>query len=137
RVQARVRNGTVWSALNQAQFYPPQDFSTLQLSEIMYSPPASSGVDGEEFEFLELKNTGTTALDLTGLTFTRAITFTFTNGALLGPDQELVLVRNPVQFALQYPGVSWHGLYTGKLDNNGETLQLSTALGAIIFAVTY
>jgi hypothetical protein len=30
-----------------------------------------------------------------------------------------------------------HGLYTGKLDNNGENLTLSTALGATVFSVAY
>src|SRR5207302_1674142 len=30
-----------------------------------------------------------------------------------------------------------NGIYTGKLDNNGETIALSTALGATIFSVTY
>src|ERR1051325_644251 len=55
-VRARVKSGTTWSARNEARFFPPQDFSKLQLSEIMYNPPKSGTVDGDEFEFLELKN---------------------------------------------------------------------------------
>jgi len=137
RVRTRVRNGAVWSALNEAQFYPPQDFTKLQLSEIMYNPPRFGNVDGDEVEFLELKNTGTNALELTGLAFTRGINFTFTNEAALGAGQYFVLARNAAQFAAKYPGAPLHGLYTGKLENNGENLTLSTALGATIFSQPY
>jgi len=136
-VRARVKNGTNWSAIVEAQFFPPQDLSKLQLSEIMYNPPKSGAVDGEEFEFLELKNTGTNALDLSGLTFTRGITFTFSNETLLAPGAHFVLARNAAQFAARYSNAPLHGIYTGKLDNNGETLALTSSLGAPIFSVTY
>src|SRR6185436_18385218 len=112
-------------------------FSKLQLSEVMYNPPKDGAVDGDEFEFLELKNTGSELLDLTGLTFTRGLDFTFTNGTLLAPGQYFVLVRNPSQFAAHYPEAPWHGLYPNKLDNNGETLALGTPLGATVFSVRY
>jgi hypothetical protein len=136
-VSARVCSNAVWSALSQAQFYPPQDFTKLQLSELMYNPPKFGSVDGEEFEFLELKNIGTIALELTGLRFTRGITFAFTNETRLEPGQYFVLVRNPARYATRYPGAPWHGLYSGKLDNNGETLELSADFGAVLFSVTY
>jgi hypothetical protein len=136
-VHARVRNGTIWSALNQAPFYPPQDFSRLQLSEIMYNPPKFGSIDGDEVEFLELKNTGPNPLELTGVTFTRGISFVFTNETVLAAGSYFVLARNPTQFAAKYPGAPLHGVYTGKLDNNGETLSVATALGALIFSVTY
>ena len=80
-------------------------------------------------EFLELKNTGTNTLDLSGLQFTDGLTFTFTNGTRLGPGAFVVLVRNAAAFAVKYPGVTVQGLYTGKLDNNGETLTLAHPLG--------
>jgi hypothetical protein len=136
-VRARVRSNTTWSALSQAQFYPPQDFSKLQLSEIMYNPPKSGLVDGEEFEFLEMKNSGTNLLELTGVSFTRGITFAFTNETTLAPGQYFVLARNAVQYAARYPNAPLHGLYSGKLDNNGETLELATAPGGTIFSVKY
>jgi hypothetical protein len=136
-VRARVRNGAIWSALNQAQFYPPQDFSKLQLSEIMYNPPKFGSIDGDEVEFLELTNTGTNRLELTGVTFSRGINFVFTNETALAPGGYLVLARNPTQFAAKYPGAPLHGIYTGKLDNNGETIAMATALGVLIFSVSY
>ena len=136
-VRARFNNGTTWSAIVEAQFITPQDLSKLQLSEIHYNPPKVGNVDGDEFEFLELKNSGTNALDLTGLTFTRGINFTFTNETILPGSAYFVLARNAAQFASNYPGAPMNGLFTGKLDNNGETLALATSLGTTVFSVAY
>jgi hypothetical protein len=136
-VRARVNNGSTWSALVEAQFFPPQDLSKLQLSEIMYNPPMYGTNDGDEVEFLELKNVGTNLLDLSALTFTKGIQFTFSNETQLAPGQFFVLARNPSLFASRYSNTPLHGLYSGKLDNNGENLALSTSSGTPIFSVTY
>jgi hypothetical protein len=136
-VRARVFDAGNWSALTEAVFFPPQDLSKLALTEIMYNPPAIGATPGNNLEFLELKNTGTNTLNLSGLTFTSGITFTFTNGTVLGPGQFFVLARNAAAFASKYPGVTIHGTYTGQLDNAGEGLALSHALGTPIFSVTY
>ena len=62
-------------------------------------------INGEQVPLrTELKNTGSRTLQLGGLTFTAGITFTFTNGASLGPGQLLVLARNPAAFALPAAG---------------------------------
>lgn len=136
-VRARVLSSGNWSALVEAVFYPPQDLTKLALTEIMYHPPDMGPTSGNNLEFLELKNTGTTNLNLSGLTFSSGITFTFTNGTMLGPGQFFVLVRNAAAFASKYPGATIHGTYTGQLDNAGEKLALSHALGTPIFSVTY
>ncbi|HXJ55028.1 MAG TPA: lamin tail domain-containing protein [Verrucomicrobiae bacterium] len=136
-VRARVLNGATWSALTEAVFRPPQDLSGLRVTEIMYHPPAEGVVDGDEFEFLELKNTGGSVLALAGLTFTRGIVFTFTNGASLAPGEILVLARNRSQFAARYPGVPVHGIYSGKLDNAGEKITLSYPAGGEVLSVSY
>jgi hypothetical protein len=136
-VRARVRNATTWSALVEARFTTPQDFSKLLLSELHYNPPMSNNVDGEEFEFVELQNIGTNTLDLGGLSFTQGINFTFTNETLLAPGAFFVLVRNPAQFSARFPTAPVHGVYSGKLDNGGETIRLSGPLGTTIFSLTY
>ena len=135
-VRARVKDGATWSALVEATFYPPQDLSGLRISEIMYNPPRLDLVDGDEFEFLELHNTGATIIDLTGLSFS-GISFTFTNNTKLMPSAFFVLARNATQFAAKYPTVTVNGLYSGRLDNGGETLRVTTALGNTVLAVTY
>jgi hypothetical protein len=136
-VRARVRDGTNWSALVEAPFYVVQDYSKLVLTELMYHPPNFGTTNGDELEFIELKNAGTNTLDLTGLQFTDGITFAFTNGTRLAPGQFFVLVRNSAAFAAKYPGVTINGVYTGKLDNGGEHLTLAHLLGTNVFSLSY
>lgn len=135
-VRARVLSAGSWSALTEAVFFPPQDLSRLALTEIMYNPPAVGLTNGDDFEFIELKNTGTNVLNLSGLTFS-GFTFTFTNGTLLAPGAFFVLARHPPFFSTKYPGVPVHGAFFGGLNNAGENLTLLHALGATIFSVTF
>jgi len=136
-VQARVKNGTNWSGLTAAVFYTPQDFTKLAITEIMFNPPAFGAYAGEELEFLELKNIGTNTLNLGTLTFSAGINFTFTNGTLLAPGQFFVLARNAAAFQSKYPGVPANGIFTGRLDNSGETIRISTPIDNTVLAVTY
>lgn len=109
----------------------------LRFSEIMYHPPDLSPYTGDDLEYLELQNIGTTNLDLSGLTFTAGITFTFTNGTTLSAGQRFLLGRNAAALQFKYPGLAVNGIYTGKLDNGGETIRLSTPTGATVLEVTY
>jgi hypothetical protein len=134
-IRARVLSGGEWSALQEATF---TSRVPLRVTEVMFHPPNSGSVDGEEFEFLELKNTGLAPFNLGGLTFTRGIQFTFAPGTVLGPGQFFVLARNPAQFAARYPGVAVQGVYSGRLDNNGETLEISRPFGGPrVLSLTY
>lgn len=106
----------------------------LRISEIMYNPEG-----GSAFEYVELVNTGEATLDLTGVQFTAGIDYTFGH-LLLAPRQYVVVVSDPVAFATRYQTAGLNiapGAFTGKLDNAGETLELSDAQGIVIFAVTY
>ncbi len=122
-VFARVLNGAAWSGTTVATFYPPQDLQTLRVTELYYNPPGAGAVDGDEFEFLELQNTGLVTLDLDGLSFS-GINFTFPNGTSLAPGAFFLLARNQPQLAARFPSAVANGIYTGKLDNSGETLAL-------------
>jgi len=136
-IKARVLNGTNWSGLADVIFFIQQDFNTLVLTELMYDPPAMGELSGDNFEFIELKNIGTNTLNLSGLTFTSGITFTFTNGTFLEPGDFFLLARNPDAMQLKYPGIIINGVYSGKLDNKGETVTLSAFDGTTIFSITY
>lgn len=136
-VKSRALDGSTWSALNEATFTIIQTFQDLLVTEIMYNPPSLGGVDGEDFEFIELKNVGPVELDLSGVRFTNGVTFTFPNGTKAAPNQFIILVSNPAAFATKYPGVHISGTYTGRLSNSGETLTIVHAAGAPLFSVTY
>ena len=140
-IRTRVRNATNWSAIDEATFYTPQDFTKIVVSEINYNPTDLGAISGDELEFLELKNIGSANIDLGGCTFTNGITYTFPNGTFLAPGGFYVLARdatvNQASFHTRYPGVTVSGIYTGRLDNNGETITLAAPTGGNIFSLTY
>lgn len=136
-VKARVLSGGTWSALNEAAFLILRDFTGLLITEIMYHPPDEGEVDGNDFEFLELKNVGSEALDLSGVHFTSGIQFGFPQGTILTPGEFLVLVSNPTAFVGKYPLVAFAGSYSGRLANSGEKITLADAAGTPIISLTY
>ncbi|MDA7882564.1 lamin tail domain-containing protein, partial [Akkermansiaceae bacterium] len=117
---SRVLEGGVWSALQSADVLigVPADASNLVISEIYYNEPGP----GETNEFIELTNISAGEIDLSNLTFTEGLTYTFPVGTVLAPGAQLVL--RPTD-------------YTGNLDNSGETITLVDATGAIIESFTY
>ena len=136
-VRARVKDGANWSAIVEAHFYPDQDFGSLLLTEIMYNPLPSGTNTSDDLEFLEFKNAGTNVIDLSGLRFSAGITHAFTNGTRLNPGQFWVIGRSAASLASRYPGLVVNGIYTGRLDNGGELIAITNALGINVISVTY
>ncbi len=92
----------------------------LRITEIMYHPAGE-----EEAEFIELQNVGSTPLDLAGVRFTSGIDFSFDDGVILAPGEQLVLAADSEAFHRRYgqqPPLA--GVYGGRLSNGGETLTL-------------
>ena len=104
----------------------------LKISEIMYNPagpPAGDARDNDEFEFLELYNSGSEPLDLSSVSFTDGIRFEFKTGQIqaLGPGEFVLIVKNIAAFESRYgadlmPRVA--GAYGGRLSNGGETIRM-------------
>jgi CotH protein/lamin tail-like protein/fibronectin type III domain protein len=102
------------------------------INEIMYNP--ASGVDGEEF--LELTNTGSAPVDMSGWTFTSGITATLPAGATIPAGGFYVLSPDPARYQSTYRKTA-NAVYTGKLDNGGETVTLVDATGSAVDSVAY
>lgn len=140
-LQLTDANGRVVAAHGYAgQASLPQQF--LRITEIMYhpSPLAGNANSPENFEYLELKNIGPVALELTGVHFTSGIEFTFTGSAVtnLAPGQSLLLVKNLAAFTARYgAGFLIAGVYGGSLDNGGENLRLEDAVSEKILDFSY
>ncbi len=122
----------------------PRDF--LRITEVHYHPAAPTtaaelavSTDDDEFEFIELQNTGTGPLDLTGVRFTDGIAFAFPNSTTLAGGAYILVVKNPAAFAARYgAGFNIAGSYPAdNLSNSGETITLVDATGTIIQTFAY
>ena len=95
-----------------------------------------------DFEFIELKNTSSAQIDLTGVKFTVGVTFDFTGGSVtkVAPGGYVLVVKNLAAFQARY-GTSQlarvAGVYSGSLSNGGETLTLKDRLNADIVNFAY
>jgi len=111
----------------------------VAINEIMYNPYNADHPLREDIreEYVELHNTGSTAVDLTGWRLTDGVEYTFTPTAIQAGGY-LVLAADPNTFAAKYPGVGpvfgpWHG----RLSNSGERISLVAADGKVIDSVRY
>ncbi len=143
-VKARVLKGAEWSALNEAVFVRSSNPPPLRIVEISAQPigPSASEIaagftDKEDFEFIELMNTGAESLNLRDMRFTKGIDFTFTD-ATLAPGERALLVRNRAAFQARHgTGPRVLGEYFGSLDDGGERLALLSALGTMVSDFSY
>jgi len=119
-VKARILNGAEWSALSESTFIvgTPAVAGDLVVSEIYYNPPGAS----EESEFIEVMNRSGGPVDLTGVAFTAGITFSFPDNTVLEAGGRSVIAASS---------------YGGQLDNGGEQITLTDALGNTIESFTY
>ncbi|MGZ6736085.1 MAG: lamin tail domain-containing protein [Nocardioides sp.] len=101
------------------------------INEMMYHPV--SDLDGDDY--LELANTGSTAVDLSGWSFS-GITLTLPTGTTIPAGGYLVVAKDAVQFQSRY-GFAPAAVYGGNLSNGGETIALKDSTGATIDSVSY
>jgi len=157
-VRARVKKGSEWSPLAQATLNVatvPASAANLIVSELMYHPadpatPQEAGYVDNDFEFIELTNIGTTAVDLGGVTLVDAVTFSFdsapANLRVLAPGGRVLVVANTAAFAVRYPPPGdivpppvrpVAGQYTGNFNNSSEQVTVLDAGGNVIRRFTY
>lgn len=148
--QARAFNSETaqWSALTSAFFTinsEPASSENLVISEIHYRPaePTSAAelaisADRDDYEFIELLNIGTKAVELGGVHFGDGITFAFGSEELLEPGARAVLVRDAEAFEERYgAGVTIAGEYSMGLSNGGEHLSLDLEGTGVLHELTY
>ncbi len=118
----------------------------LRVTELHYHPlpptaaelAADATLTASDFEFVELMNTSSAPLDVSGCFFDNGITFTFPANTTLAAGQRVVLSRKPSALALRGPTLTGvFGPYTGSLDNAGERLTLRDAFGEQIVSFVY
>jgi hypothetical protein len=106
-------------------------------TEINYNPEPADSTDTCKYEFIEIKNTGASSCDMSGVEFTSGITYAFPNGVSIAAGDFYVIAENAADFKKRY-GVSPDGVYTGSLKNSGETIVVTdTRTEKQILSVTY
>ena len=128
--------------LGAANAYPR--VGPIVISEIMYRPPDTNGVDNDLDEFIELQNIVDTNVPLYFVgaatntwRLRNAVDFDFpTNQTLAAGARLLVVGFNPTNaaqlsaFRAKYGvsnSVAVYGPWSGKLDNSGDTIELKQA----------
>ena len=117
----------------------------LRVTEMMVNPapagPGEPAVDKDEFEFIELANTGSLTADLTGVRFINGIAFDFADSTVteLAPGGRLVVVNNLAAFQGRYDtaGMLVAGEYDGRLRNEGERVTLVAPINREIHDCRY
>ncbi|MDD4994329.1 MAG: lamin tail domain-containing protein [Paludibacter sp.] len=135
-IVARTFYNNEWSASNSRYYVVPANYSDIKITEIQYHPLGENLIDDSGFEFIELKNTGTSCLDMGGLKFTQGIDYTFPAETQLGAGEFIVLASNSNNFFSRYkfrPVAE----YNGKLDNGGEQLVLISPTNDVVSNISY
>jgi len=135
-----------WSATCPRTYYVNQNYNDIVINEIHYNPEDSiiyidsiamnDTIDGKNFEFIELKNKGTQAVNLLNSKFTKGIEFLIEKDLNVLPDSFLVFAEDAFWFEQKY-GFQPDGVFIGKLDNGGEKINLKNPQGYFIDTVRY
>lgn len=103
------------------------------INEIHYDPYDKTVPE----EFIELYNAGAEAVDCSGWFFSDGIKYVFPEGTLILPGRYLVLAEDPATLARTMGCADALGPYAGSLANEGETICLRDAAGAVQDSVDY
>lgn len=152
-VKARLKSGADWSPLAQAEYLVdavPASTENLVVVRLHYHPAPADAAEvaagffrGRDFEFLELRNVGAEAVNLSGVRWTDGIDFVFDADASvdrLEAGESLYLVANEDAFALRYPGAgpvagAFHN--DTNLSNAGEHIRVVDARDQVLCDFTY
>jgi len=102
---------------------PEEKTGSLVVSQVLYRAATDS------LEWLEIRNDGEGPAVTAGVKIA-AVGYQFPSSApTLAPGSRLVLTNDEGLFAKRYPGVRIGGVFTGRLSNEGEEIQLDGAEG--------
>lgn len=140
-ITARVYDEGAWSAkIKLTMALENEDYSMLRITELHYHPSDRiDGVDttsGKDQEFIELKNTGEDAIDLSGIRIDSAVQYTIPDKTVLPPGKFYVIASRPETFYATY-GMYPDGNFDGHFSNSGEKVTVYDPENNEILAFTY
>lgn len=109
----------------------------LVISKIHYNPLAISGFTSNNQEFIEITNTGTATVNLSGIYLQElGVSYQFPYNSTLLAGQKIYLASTTTSFESRY-GVVAFGQFTRNLSNKSHLLKLVDAFGNLIDWVQY
>ena len=110
----------------------------LVITKINYHPETSVEFPaGDDLEFIEITNTGTTLVDLTGIYFAgTGLVYQFPPNSTLPADSSVFLAGNTVVFQEKY-GFTPFDKFTRDLSNKSQNIVLADGYGNVIDNVHY
>jgi len=140
-LKARILDGQVWSALKEISLSAAdENYSGLKVTEVHYHPAdLISGTDtvfGTDLEFIELKNTGNSAVNISGVTIDSAVYHIIPEGYVLPPKGFYVAASKPAKF-YEYYGMNPSGNFKGNLSNAGEFILINDRSSRKILSFTF
>ena len=107
-------------------------FGQVVISEIMYNDPSSA----DTLEYIELTNSGSSAVNLQGYSFKAGVTYTFSKALNLMPNAQVLVAKDSVAM-LKYFGKTAFQWTNSALNNTGEVIKLSNSSGMVVDSVAY
>jgi hypothetical protein len=140
-LKARVKLDNEWSPLKQVFFFASEeDYTNLKVTELAYHPQeeiqGADTTDDKNFEFIEFKNTGSTALNISGMRLDSAVAFTVPEYTLIPPKGFYVVASKPEDFYHRF-GLIANGNFSGNFSNAGEYVLVTDRNGKKIISFTY
>lgn len=117
--------------LNEIHYHP------LEMEAFAADGAPLLDLSDDVHEFIEIRNTGAAAVDLSGWKLSDGVTFTFPNGTLIAAGGYRVIAKNAGRIQTVYGISGVLAPYTGKLSNSGEGIRLKNTSGTIVDGVNY
>ena len=127
----------ITSQLGNGQACEGESVSNLVITRINYHPMTEDGKDEKDLEFIEITNTGSTTIDLTGVYFGgTGLVYQFPPNITLGAGSSVYLANEADAFKEAY-GFNPFDEFSRSLNNGGQTITLLNGYGMTIDEVTY
>lgn len=109
----------------------------LVITKINYNPQGATSTESDNLEFVEIKNTGTSTVSLTGFYFKElGITYQFPANSSVLAGGSIFLASNSTAFQTKY-GIPAFGQFTRNLSNSSQKIVLADGFGNTIDSVEY
>lgn len=127
----------------------PVSNAQVVISEIHYHPVEEAAFDStstynpvldlseDVHEFVEIQNTGASAVDLSGWKLSGSVDFTIPSGTSIPAGSFKVIAKNPTRIQTVYSISSVLGSFSGNLPNSGGSITLKDASNATMDSVSY